>query len=383
MYTDSMKKKIIRISTVPISLDIVLKGQLKMLSEEYEVIAVSSPGRELQRVAEREGVRTIAIPMERKISPLKDIISLIRLIKLFIDEKPHMVHSLTPKAGLLAMIAAWICRVPIRIHTFTGLVFPTAQGLKQKILIATDRITCYCATFINPEGKGVKNDLQCYHITSKPLNIIGNGNINGIDLDYFTADNDIKAKAEKIAKAGVMTYCFVGRIVGDKGINELVAAFDDLNKEHPDTRLLLVGTLEESDPLSAEALQIINGNRAIECAGWQTDIRPYLAASDIFVLPSYREGFPNVVMQAGAMELPSIVTDINGSNEIIEDGVNGIIVKPHNKEELKNAMERLLTSEELRNNLAKNVRQRIAQRYEQKELWQQLKATYQSLFNAI
>ena len=180
-----------------------------------------------------------------------------------------------------------------------------------------------------------------------------------------------------------MTYCFVGRIVGDKGINELVAAFDELNKEHPDTRLLLVGTLEESDPLSAAALQIINGNRAIECAGWQTDIRPYLAASDIFVLPSYREGFPNVVMQAGAMGLPSIVTDINGSNEIIEQGVNGIIVKPRNKEELKNAMERLLTSEELRNNLAKNARQRIAQRYEQKELWQQLKATYQSLLNAI
>ena len=374
-----MKKKIIRISTVPISLDLLLKGQLKMLAEEWEVVAVSSPGKELERVAIREGVRTVAVPMERKISPIKDLISLFRLVKLFHKEKPTMVHSLTPKAGLLAMIAAWLCRVPVRIHTFTGLVFPTAKGIKQKILIATDRLTCRCATFINPEGEGVKRDLAKYHITEKPLNIIGNGNISGIDLETFSRSEKIMDAAEKIRKEGLTTFCFVGRIVSDKGINELVAAFEELHEKYPATRLLLVGTLEDSDPLKQETLVAINNNQAIEFAGWQTDIRPYLAASDIFVFPSYREGFPNVVLQAGAMGLPAIVTDINGSNEIIKEGVNGTIIEPRDKEQLKNAMERVLTDEKLRKKFASNARAVIASRYEQKKMWEALRAIYRSL----
>src|SRR5699024_6902418 len=133
--TICMKPKVIRISTVPLSLHLLLQGQLKMLAETYEVLAVSSSGEELHKVAEREGVRTCAIPMERHIAPLKDLIALIRLIILFRKEKPQIVHSLTPKAGLLAMMAARICRVPIRIHTFTGLVFPSTTGWKQQLLI--------------------------------------------------------------------------------------------------------------------------------------------------------------------------------------------------------------------------------------------------------
>lgn len=374
-----MKKKIIRISTVPMSLDLLLKGQLKMLTEEWEVVAVSSPGEELEKVAIREGVRTVAIPMERKISPIKDLISLIRLIKLFHKEKPAMVHSLTPKAGLLAMMAAWMCRVPVRIHTFTGLVFPTAKGIKQKILIATDRLTCHCATFINPEGEGVKRDLTKYHITKKTLNIIGNGNICGIDLETFARSSEVMQKAEKIRKEGIITFCFVGRIVGDKGINELVSAFDEIHCEYPASRLLLVGTFEDSDPLTSDTMQTIEKCNGIELAGWQTDIRPYLAASDIFVFPSYREGFPNVVIQAGAMGLPAIVTDINGSNEIIIEGVNGTIIEPHNKEQLKNAMKRLFIDENLRKNFASNARSLIASRYEQKSLWLALRRLYRSL----
>ncbi len=372
-----MKKKIIRISTVPMSLDLVLKGQLKMLAEEWEVVAVSSPGEELEKVGTREGVRTVAVPMERQISPIKDFISLVRLIRLICKEKPHIVHSLTPKAGLLAMMAAWLCRVPVRIHTFTGLVFPTAKGIKQKLLIATDRITCHCATYVNPEGEGVKRDLQ--RITSKPLHIIGNGNINGIDLEAFANSEEIMQQAEKIRLEGVITFCFVGRIVGDKGINELVEAFEELHATYPQTRLLLIGTYEDSDPLTTTTMQKIENNSAIENAGWQQDIRPYLAASDIFVFPSYREGFPNVVLQAGAMGLPAIVTDINGSNEIIKEGVNGTIIKPRDKEQLKNAMVKMLVNKTLRESLATNARRLIAERYEQKDLWNALKTLYHTL----
>ena len=178
------KVKIIRASTVPESLDTFCRGLLSELQQEcgYEVVAVSSPGDRLDTLAAREGVRTVAVPMERHISPLKDLKSLWRLLRVFRRERPAMVHSMTPKAGLLSMMAAWICRVPVRLHTFTGLVFPTATGLTQKILVFTDRLTCACATHIVPEGEGVRNDLTSYRITAKPLKVLGHGNVRGIDL---------------------------------------------------------------------------------------------------------------------------------------------------------------------------------------------------------
>ena len=374
-----MKKKSIRISTIPLSLDVLLQGQLRMLSEHYEVVGVSSPGEELDKVAQREGIRTIAVPMERKISPFKDLVSLFRLIRLFHCEKPWMVHSLTPKAGLLAMTAAWICRVPVRIHMFTGLVFPTTTGLKQKILMATDSITCACATNILPEGKGVKKDLEHFRITSKPLQIIGNGNINGIDLDFFDRTPEVLELAEKYRKKEVVTFCFVGRIVRDKGMNELVAAFQRLHQAYPNTRLVLVGPFEEKlDPVLPETRQVIEQHAAIEWMGWQNNIRPFLAASEVFVFPSYREGFPNVVLQAGAMGLPSIVTDINGSSEIISEGVNGSIIPSQDEEALYKAMEKLLDTEE-RRKLAQQARPQIANRYERKALWKELLKFYRSL----
>lgn len=374
-----MKKKSIRISTIPLSLDVLLQGQLRMLSEHYEVVGVSSPGEELDKVAQREGIKTIAVPMERKISPFKDLVSLFRLIRLFHREKPWMVHSLTPKAGLLAMTAAWICRVPVRIHMFTGLVFPTTTGLKQKILMATDSITCACATNVLPEGKGVKKDLEHFRITSKPLQIIGNGNINGIDLEYFDRTPEVLELAEKFRKEEVVTFCFVGRIVRDKGMNELVAAFQRLHQAYPNTRLVLVGPFEEKlDPVLPETRQAIEQHAAIEWMGWQNDIRPFLAASEVFVFPSYREGFPNVVLQAGAMGLPSIVTNINGSSEIITEGVNGYIIPSQNEEALYKAMEKLLDTEE-RRKLAQQARPQIANRYERKALWKELLKFYRSL----
>lgn len=374
-----MKKKVIRISTIPMSLDVLLQGQLRMLAEHYEVVGVSSPGADLEKVEKREGIRTLAVPMERKIAPFKDLVSLIRLIRLFHREKPWMVHSITPKAGLLAMMAAWICRVPVRVHLFTGLVFPTTTGLKQKILMATDKLTCACATRVIPEGKGVKRDLEQFNITSKPLEIIGNGNINGIDLDYFARTAEVEEKTQAYRKKDTTTFCFVGRMVRDKGINELVAAFEKLYQTHPDTRLLLVGPFEDAlDPVLPETKRMIEQHAAIEWMGWQKDIRPFLAASDVFVFPSYREGFPNVVIQAGAMELPCLVTDINGCNEIIEEGVNGCIIPSQDQQALYEAMKKLLDTE-LRETLRQQARPQIANRYERKVLWKELLQFYRSL----
>lgn len=379
--------KIIRTSTVPGSLNTFCRGLLRELHEAdgYEVVAVSSPDRRLDEVAEREGVRTVAVPMERHISPLKDLKSLWRLIRVFRKERPTMVHSMTPKAGLLSMMAAWLTRVPVRVHTFTGLVFPTAKGLTQKILILTDRITCACATHVIPEGEGVKNDLINYRITKKPLKVLGHGNVRGIDLEHYNPElPEVKAEAAKIRKDGVFTFVFVGRLVGDKGINELVAAFALLNKEYPNTRLILVGRKEmEQDPLQPNTIKEIESNQSIEAVGEQMDVRPWMAASDVFVFPSYREGFPNVVIEAGAMCLPSIVTDINGSNEIVIDGKNGIIIPSHNAAALYESMKQMMEHSELRESLAVNARPLVSSRYEQGYVRQCLKEYYQEILNDI
>lgn len=375
-----MRKKVLRITTVPVSLKLLLEGQLNMLNRDYEVVAVSSPGKELEEVGKREGVRTEAVCMERRIALVQDFKSLVDLIRLIRKEKPWMVHTMTPKAGLLGMLAAWICKVPVRMHTFTGLVFPSAVGVKKQLLILTDRITCACATFVNPEGKGVKDDLVRFGITRKKLHVIGNGNVNGVNVDFFDRTDDVVLRAQAIRKEGSFTFCFVGRIVGDKGINELVEAFLKLVSEFPACRLILVGDFEEKlDPVMPVVRQIIFENEQIVFAGWQDDIRPYLAASDVFVFPSYREGFPNVILQAGAMGLPCIVTDINGSNEIIHDRVNGLIIPPRDKDALWKAMKIMVTDETIRREMGDRARNIIINRYDRHLIWDEIQRVYAEL----
>ena len=377
--------KLIRTSTVPGSLNTFCRGLLRELQEKegYEVVAVSSPGPELDEVADREGVKTIAVPMERHISPLKDVVSLWRLIRAFRRERPQMVHSITPKAGLLSMMAAWVCRVPVRLHTFTGLVFPTATGLKRKVLMFTDRLTCACATHIVPEGEGVRDDLIKNRITDKPLRVLGYGNIRGIDLGRFDPDSpEVRSAASGIRKEGLFTFVFIGRLVRDKGIDELVAAFSKLNKDRPETRLVLVGGMESDlDPLLPETLAEVESNPAIEAVGRQADVRPWLVASDALVFPSYREGFPNVVIEAGAMGLPSIVTDINGSREIIVDGKNGVVIPPRDAYALKKAMRAFIDDSQQRREMAAQARQMIASRYEQSFVRRCLEDYYREILN--
>lgn len=359
--------KIIRATTIPESLDTFCKGMLRELSESYEVVGLSSPGAALERVTEREGVRTIAVPMERHISITKDVVSLWRVIKAFHKEKPTMVHSMTPKAGLLCMLAAWITRVPVRVHTFTGLVFPTSTGMKRKILMATDWLTCACATHIIPEGEGVKNDLINNGITKKPLKVLGYGNVMGVDMDYCSRRKDVMAMASSIIEDSLFTFLFVGRIVKEKGIDELCKAIDNLSGQAP-LRLILVGRYEDNlDPIAAETKEIIERNQSIKWVGekFGDELMAYYAISDCFVMPSYREGFPNAVLEAGAMGLPCIVTDINGSREIIKEGVNGVIVPTKDEDALFDAMINMMKNKVARERMAANAREMISTRFEQ------------------
>lgn len=364
------KKKIVRISTVPLSLCAFCKDLLLEIKDDYDVLAVSSPGTELEKLSDL-GIPTEAVAMERQISIVRDIKSLFALVRLFRKHKPDMVHSITPKAGLLAMTAAWIARVPIRVHSFTGLLFPTASGIKRLILTTTDRATCRFATHILPEGEGVKNDLTAARITSKPMQVLGYGNVRGIDLTYYDRTADIVRRASELReKFGIthpesFVYVFVGRMVGDKGLNELAAAFAEIAKKYPHAHLIIAGNEEPDDPMSPAVSQTLHQHPQIHLSeGWIEDVRPYYAAADALVFPSYREGFPNVVLEGGALGLPSIVTDINGSREIIRDGYNGLIIPPRHTQALQQAMQKLIDNPDLTSALASTARKHIADHYE-------------------
>lgn len=384
------KPKIIRVSTVPISLNVFCKGLLQELSKDYEVAAVSSPGTDLEEIEIREKVRTFAVPMRRQIALLHDLRSLWQLFWLFCKEKPDMVHSITPKAGLLSMIAAKLAGVPIRLHTFTGLIWPTASGLKRKILVAMDKLLCICATHLNPEGQGVAHDLQA-HITHKPLTVLGHGNVRGIDFEYYKSTPDIELAAQQSrTKLGIpqnsFVFLFVGRIVRDKGIVELLEAFKKLTKSYSQKSdisspisLLLVGNEEEHlDPLPPSTQQLINTLPNVYRLPFQTDVRPFYATAQALVFPSYREGFPNVVLEAGAFALPSIVTDINGSREIITNKDNGLIIPPQNTEALTQAMQTLLHTPHLKS-MGEAAYHNVQQHFSKARVWQQLKDYYQHL----
>jgi glycosyltransferase involved in cell wall biosynthesis len=344
-----------------------VKGMLIDLVKRYEVILLSSPGPEMEEVKRGGQARCVEVPMERHISPIKDFISLCRLIRVFWKEKPDMVHSMTPKAGLLCMVASWLTRVPVRVHTFTGLVWPTAQGMQRRILKATDRITCFCATHVIPEGQGVLSDLKTGKITNKEMKVLGYGNVRGIDMDRFSRRPDILELAKSIRNEDVFTFLFVGRIVGDKGINELIDAFAKLHGEY-NIRLILVGSYERTlDPLLSKTQEQIDNVPDIVFVGEQfgDNLIAYYAAADCFVFPSYREGFPNTVLEAGAMGLPCTVTDINGSREIIVDGNNGIIIPPKDENALYEAMKTMVEDSVLREQMSSNARPMIESRFEQ------------------
>jgi len=379
-------KKIIRITTVPISLKNLLKGQLKFMSTYYNIIGISSPGDEISDIEKDEGIPVIEIEMTRTISPVKDLKSLFQLYKTLKRENPFIVHTHTPKAGTLGMIAAKLAGVPNRLHTIAGMPLLEARGAKRLLLDTVEKITYACATKIYPNSFGLKDIIVNNKYTNpSKLKVIGNGSSNGIDVDYFSIfnfkQNDISSLKEILyIQNSDIVFTFVGRLVADKGINELISAFKKLSSKFKTIKLLLVGTFEsELDPLLDVTLNEIENNGNIISVGWQSDVRLYFAISDVLAFPSYREGFPNVVMQAGAMNLPSIVTDINGCNEIIKNEVNGIIIPPKNETKLYDAMLEMIEHTEKRELMASASRDIICNNYKREVIWNSLLQEYKEL----
>lgn len=377
-------KKLIRVTSVPLSMEKLLGNQLSYMNEFYEVIAVSSDEKNLKRIAQNLGVKYHAVEMTRKITPIKDLLSILKMYQFFRKEKPEIVHSHTPKAGLVAMIAAYFSKVPVRMHTVAGLPLLEATGFKRLILNLVEKITYSFATKVYPNSFKMK-DIMIEEKFCKPqkLKVLGNGSSNGIDLQHF--DPEIfseKTKQNLKNELNILqddfVFIFIGRLVKDKGINELVSAFSSMSA-FKNIKLLLVGPLEQSlDPILEKTLYEIENNPQIITTDFVADVRPYLAISNCLVLPSYREGFPNAVLQAGAMALPCIVSDINGCNEIITDGVNGLIIPAKSEIALKNAMLKLIDEPELYQKLKLTSRKTIENNYSHRKIWEELRLEYDS-----
>ena len=411
---DIQRKKLIRVTTADISLNSLLKGQLNFLNQYFEVIGVAKDTGVLKVVSEREGIRVVDAPLERPISLVKDIKGLWFLYRLFRKEKPWCVHANTPKGSLLAMIAAWFACVPHRVYTVTGLRYQGAHGMLRTILKTMERLSCLFATNVIPEGQGVLQCLKRDNITKKSLQVIHYGNINGKDTEFFSRDNTIQTASlkqadkqiflrnlsEKEARSLVRSelgfsnndfiFVFIGRLVNDKGLGELADAIRKLENENLEIKLLLIGEIDgEDDALAKDKLNYLMQSKNVKYIGVQSDIRPYLMASDVLVFPSYREGFPNVPLEAGALGLPAIVTNINGSNEIIEDGVNGKIIQApldNNGMRVNDITNELYTimkwffhhPEEVKR-MGENARPIICERYEQHNVWKALLEYYKQL----
>lgn len=379
------REKIIRITTVPISLEKLLSGQLRFMSSFYDVIAVAAEKDNLEKLGKAQEIPVFHLEMTRKITPIKDIVAVVKLFLFLKKTKPLIVHSHTPKAGIVGMLASKLAGVPYRLHTVAGLPLLEARGAKRKILDVVEKFTYACANRVYPNSFGLKDIIiENNFCKSSKLKVLANGSSNGIDTSYFnselfSANQNLNLKNELGILPDDFVFIFVGRLVRDKGINEMVLAFELLQKENAKIKLLLVGDYENDlDPLSSATVNSINTNDSILAVGFKNDVRPYFAISDTLVFPSYREGFPNVVMQAGAMNLPCIVSDINGCNEIIIEKENGFIIPVKNDLAIFEAMKKILSNTLLTTKMKTNSRAMIVSRYEQKVVWDAILSEYRT-----
>ena len=382
--------KLIRITTAPISLKVLLSGQMKYMQENgFEVVMVSSDGKELGDVKANEGCRHHIIPMTRRMTPFADVRCLWLLYRFFKKEKPAIVHSHTPKAGLLSMLAAKLAGVKIRIHTIAGLRFVTTKGFSRRVLIFMEKLTGKAATHVWPNSFSLEEYIKENKLVSPAkLEVIGWGSSNGIKLSRYSPVAIEEEKLQDTKKpiqydSSLIYFLSVGRIVHDKGMDELLNAFLRLYAINPAVRLLLVGAFEdEVDPVSDTTRQLINTHPAVIMAGWSDAVEYFMPLSFALVHPSHREGFPNVLLQAGAMGCPVICSRIDGNIDIVKHQQTGLIFEVKNEDELYSQLKYALENPAILHQYATTLRQQIEQYFDQPIVHSLLHKKYMELLAA-
>lgn len=375
-------KKLVIIVTVPVVLETWLKGQPKFLSNYYEVEIITANSPTIKNIEAYENVKIQTVDFNRQINFFKDMKVLVQLFLYLVKSSPSIVYTLTPKAGLLGMIAAWMARVPLRVHNVVGLPHLEAQGKRKIILQMTEQITYFFASKIYCNSINLKDVVRT--MTNKQVDVIGNGSVNGVDTQFFK--DSLSQEEKKVILNSVhfdtddFVITFIGRIVKDKGIDELLNVFSKLSQKYSKIKLLLIGDYKnESDPISERGEEIIQTNKAITYLEFQEDVGAYLSISSLFVLPSYREGLPNVLIEAGSYGIPLVATDINGCNEIIKNNYNGLLVKKKDEKDLLEAIEKFIVDKEYYNFIKKSVRESIVSRYDQKYFFNELLKEFNSI----
>lgn len=382
-------KKLVWVTTVAQSM-ILFRGQLNYMSRYFDLTFVSSNEEsptELINEGLIEGIHVYEIPMKREISLFKDINSLLAFISYFLKVKPDAVHGNTPKGALLSMIAAKLIGVRTRIYMCHGLRYQGCTGIKKKILVLMERLTCFCATHVLCVSEGVKDALGNDGICStKKSLVIGSGSCNGINTNLFDASiYSIEERNKLRSQYGIsedeFLFIYMGRIVKDKGVNEMINAFTCYRKENPQIRLMILGAFEdELNPVETYTAEVIRGNKeGIVYCGKQSDVKPFLAASQCLLLPSYREGFGLVLMEAGSMGVPVISSDIIGCNNVVDTMENGLLMEPKNANNLYEKMKLMVEDKVLYHNYCNTTRISIEKRFEQNMLWSKFLEFYKNI----
>ena len=344
---------------------LVLTGRMRALKAAgFRVALISSPGPWLDQMAREEAVEAVPIPIRRQIAPFADLVSLIRLCRLLQRLQPDVTEFSTPKAGLLGNLAAWACGVPVRVYMLRGLRLETLGGLKRLILLLAERVASACAQHVVCNSRSLRAKARALGIApAHKLRLIGSGSSNGVDIDRFSPGPDEVRKGLGIARQAPVIG-FVGRLTRDKGIPELIDAFDEVLRSVPSARLLLVGWFDRSeDALNDRVRQRILAHPGIICAGYVADTAPYYRAMDVMVLPTWREGFPNVVLEAAATGIPVVTTVATGSRDAVLPEVTGLLIPPGYPSAIAESVLRLIRHPEDRLRMGQAARAWVIERF--------------------
>jgi glycosyltransferase involved in cell wall biosynthesis len=381
--------KLIRITTVPISLKSLLTGQMRYMRENgFDVLMISADGKERVEVMRDENCPHRIVPMTRAITPFQDLKCLWQLIKIFRKKRPGIVHSHTPKAGLLGMLAAKIAGVPVRIHTVAGMPLMTTTGLRKRLLFGIEMLTYWAAQQVWPNSRSLLQFIREHRMAPESkLQIISNGSSNGVETERFSASALLPAKLEAIKRQirfdESRPYLLaVGRVVVDKGIGELVGSFLELKKEFPNLNLILLGPLEKERPeetLPTDTLTIIENHPHIVHIHWSDDVEYFLRLATILVHPSYREGFPNVLLQAGAMQCPIVCSAITGNVDVVEHERTGLLFEAKNQNDLTEKLRFALEHPAVMHDFSERLRKIIEEKFDRKAIHEKLYQRYLEL----
>lgn len=386
MKTRAQKKRLLHVTTVPMTLRF-LRGQVGfMKSKGYEVVIASSPGDELEAFGAEEEVEVHAVPMERRIAPLSDLVSLARLWKELREVRPEIVHSHTPKGGLLGMCAATLAGVPVRCYHLRGLPMMSTVGPKRTLLRWTERLSCFLADEVFCVSSSLRDVALAERLCApSKIHVLAGGSGNGVDSaglynpkTHPPATRDAIRAALEIRKNQVVVG-FVGRMVGDKGVVELSKAWQKVRGLHSNALLLLIGPREASDAVPPEVLEQLDSDPRVRWVDTVANVAEYYSAMDMVVLPTYREGLPNVLLEAAAMELPVVATEVPGCVDVVVDGVTGTLVPPQTVEPLAKAIDAYLSSSELRKQHGISARSHVVANFAQEKIWEALSEHYAAL----